>query len=113
MWQYSRDMQIHLLITFPSGIVLHEPTSTPLDLHTAARLLLDMLDVAATSANNLRTKIEAWDRFQIDRDALFGPLATTHVIALNLLLRFSATEATLVYKVGKLLLHELFYFFHC
>ena len=79
MRQYSRDVQIHLLITFPSRIVLHEPTSPPLDLHTAARLLLNMLDVAATSANNLRTKVEAWDRLEIDRNALFRPLATTHV----------------------------------
>ena len=92
-------MQIHLLITLPACIVIHEATATTLDLHTTARFLLDVLDVAPARTNNLSTQIEARDWLEVDGNALFRPLAATERIALDLRL-LSTTEAALVDEIG-------------
>ena len=105
-------MQIHLLIAFPSSVMFHEATTSSFDLHSTPRLLLDMLHIAATGTYDLRTKVEARDRFEVDRDALLRPLTSAEGIALDLLLGLSATETALVDQVGQLLLHELIDFLH-
>lgn len=99
-------MQIHLLIALPAGIVLHEATSSALDLHATPCLLLDVLYVTSTRTHNLRTQVEARDGLEVDWDALFRPLTTAERVTLNLFW-LSATEATLVDQVGQFLLHEL------
>jgi len=105
-------VQIHLLIALPSRVVLHEAAAAPLDLHTASRLLLDMLDVAASCANDLRAQVETRDRFEVDGDLLLRPLTTTERVAFHLRL-FSATEAALVDEVGQFLFHEFIDLLDC
>ena len=46
-------MEVHLLITLGVGVVLDEAASTSLDLNAASRLLLNVLDVAATRADEI------------------------------------------------------------
>ena len=102
-------MQIHLLITLHLGIVLLETASSALDLNSAARLLLNVLHIGSTSSDNLGAQVESGNRLEIDRDALFGPLAASEMIALDLGLGLSwATETAFVNQVGQFLLHHLF-----
>ena len=109
--KYVRNMQVHLLIALHLSVVLLESTATSLDLDSATRLLLDVLDVRSTSSNNLGAQVETRDRLEIDRDALLRPLATSQVIALDLGLFLSrATEATFVDQIREFLLHHLFNF---
>ena len=68
-------MQEHVFITLPTGSDLQIAGATPFDLYAAARLLLDVLDIAATLTHNLRSQIEARQGLHVDRDLLFGPLA--------------------------------------
>jgi hypothetical protein len=95
----ASDVQIHGLITLVPGIVLHETRSTALNLDTASSLLLDMFDIGAALAYNLGTEVEARNGLEIHRNLLLWPFATTHGISLDLLW-FSATETSLVYKIG-------------
>lgn len=109
--KYVRNMQVHLLIALHLSVVLFESTATSLDLDSATRLLLDVLDVRSTSSNDLGAQVETRDRLEIDRDALLRPLATSQVIALDLGLFLSrATEATFVDQIREFLLHHLFNF---
>ena len=109
--KYVRNMQVHLLIALHLSAVLLESTATSLDLDSATRLLLDVLDVRSTSSNDLGAQVETRDRLEIDRDALLRPLATSQVIALDLGLFLSrATEATFVDQIREFLLHHLFNF---
>jgi hypothetical protein len=109
--KYVRNMQVHLLIALHLSVVLLESTATSLDLDSATRLLLDVLDVRSTSSNDLGAQVETRDRLEIDRDALLRPLATSQVIALDLGLFLSrATEATFVDQIREFLLHHLFNF---
>ena len=107
--KYVRNVQVHLLIAFHLSVVFLESTATSLDLDTATRLLLNVLDVRSTSSNDLGAQVETRDRLEIDRDALLRPLATSQVIALDLGLFLSrATEATFVDQIREFLLHHLF-----
>ena len=109
--KYVRNVQVHLLIALHLSVVLLESTATSLDLDSATRLLLDVLDVRSTSSNDLGAQVETRDRLEIDRDALLRPLATSQVIALDLGLFLSrATEATFVDQIREFLLHHLFNF---
>ena len=65
-----------------------------------------MLDVAPSRAYNLGAQVEARNGFEIDRDALFRPLATTERIALDLLFGLAAAKTALVDEVGQFLFHE-------
>jgi hypothetical protein len=104
-------MQIHLLIALHLSIVLLESTASALDLDSATRLLLDVLDVRSTSSNDLSAQVESGNGFEIDRDALLRPLATAQVIALDLGLFLSgAAESTFVDQIREFLLHHLFDF---
>lgn len=76
---HVRDVQIHLLITFVSRVVLHKARASTFDLNTASSFLLDVLDIRAALANDLSTEIEARDGFEIDRNLLFWPLALPNV----------------------------------
>lgn len=48
-------MQIHGLVAFSTGALLHEAGVAALDLNAAACLLLDVLDVCTSMTDNLRS----------------------------------------------------------
>lgn len=119
-------MQEHRLITLPASAGFDESRAAALDLDTAASLLLDVLHVGATLADNLRTQVEPRNGFEIDGDTLIGPFAlyivsnerlflpnhggkayATELVPLYLLFGFPAAEPTLINQVGELLLHEI------
>lgn len=95
-------MQVHLLITLPTSIVLDEATAPSFDLYTAPRLLLDVFHVLATLTYDLCAQVEAGDRLEVDGDALFRPLAASKGVALDLRLLglLTTAEAALVDEVG-------------
>ena len=106
-------MQIHLLIALHLGVVFLETASSSLDLNPAARLLLDVFYVGPTSSDNLSAQVESRNGLEVDRDALFGPLAASKVVALDLRGVLSrATETAFVDQVGQFLLHHLFNLLH-
>jgi hypothetical protein len=106
--KYVRNVQVHLLIALHLGIVFLESTAPSLDLDSATRLLLDVLDVRPASSNDLSAQVEARNGLEIDWDTLLRPLATAQVIALDLGLFLSrATETTFVDQIRKFLLHHL------
>jgi hypothetical protein len=88
-------MQIHVLITLTVRCMLHKPRTTAFDLYTASSLLLNVLDIIATMANNLSTKIETWDWLKIDRNPLFGPFAPAELVSFDLLW-LSSTETSFI-----------------
>jgi hypothetical protein len=73
--RHLRNMQIHLLITLHLGVMLFETASSALDLNSAASLLLNVFHVRSASSHNLGAQVESRNRLEVDRDALFGPLA--------------------------------------
>jgi hypothetical protein len=113
-------MEIHGLIALLSTIGLHESGPTSLDLDFTAGLLLDVFDVIATTPNNLSPQVETIDRFQVNRDLLFGPFAllllatrwcnqsnrTYAAILIAFNVRFSPPEPTLVNEIWQILLHH-------
>lgn len=102
-------MQIHLLIALHLGIVLLETAASALDLDSAASLLLDVFHVRPASSDDLGAQVESGNRLKVDGDALFGPLATSEVVALDLRRILSrATETALVDQVRQFLLHHFF-----
>ena len=72
-------MKIHILIALSTGAMLHKSGATPLDLDAASSLLLDVLDICTTVANNLSAEVEARERLKINRDLLLGPFPLLHV----------------------------------
>jgi hypothetical protein len=73
--EYSRNVKIHVLIALLTSPVFHESRATALDLDTASGLLLDVLHIRTSMANNLSAEVKARKRFEIDRDLLFRPFA--------------------------------------
>ena len=73
--EYSRHMQEHRLVAFYARVALDKARATTFDLHSTACFLLDVLDIGATLTDNLSPKIEAGNRFEIDRDLFFWPFA--------------------------------------
>lgn len=71
-------MQIHGLVALSPSALFHETGIAALDLNAAACLLLDMLDVCTSMADDLGSEVEAWDRFKIDGNTLFGPFTLQH-----------------------------------
>lgn len=63
--------------------MLHKSRTAALNLHAAARLLLDMLYIGAPVAHNLSSQIEAWYGFKVDGDFLLWPFAL-HKVSSNL-----------------------------
>lgn len=119
-------MQEHRLITLPASTGLDKSRAAALDLDTAASLLLDVLHVGATLADNLRTEVESRNGFEVDGNALIRPFAlyivsnesiflpnhgrkayATKLVPLSLLLGFPAAEPSFVNQVRKFLLHEI------
>jgi hypothetical protein len=102
--------------------MLHESRATSLDLYAATRFLLDMLNIRTSVANNLGSKIETWNWFEVNWDLLLWPFTlqylsviipsdthctySTKLIALNCF-GFSSSEASLIDEVRQFLLHEL------
>lgn len=68
-------MEIHRFVTLSVCAMLHEAGVAAFDLNTTAGFLLDMLDVSTTVTYYLCPKIEARDRLEINRNALFWPFA--------------------------------------
>jgi hypothetical protein len=71
----SSDVEKHVLVALMVGSGLKVSGSSTLDLHTAASLLLDMLDISSSMSNNLSTQVETMYRLQAYRDLLLGPFA--------------------------------------
>jgi hypothetical protein len=69
----SSNMQVHRLIALLARLRLHETRTAAFDLDFAAGLLLDELDVVATTADYLCSKVKATDGLKTYRDLLFGP----------------------------------------
>ena len=106
---YSRDMEVHLLIALHLGIMFLEAASPALDLDSAARLLLNVLDVRSLRSDNLGTQVESRNGLEVDGNALFGPLATSQMVALNWWLLFPRTaETAFVDQIGQFLFHHFF-----
>jgi hypothetical protein len=68
-------MQIHVFVALAASPMLHETRSTALNLDTTPSFLLDMLNISTPVTNNLSTKVETWDWFEIYWDFLLGPFA--------------------------------------
>lgn len=68
-------MEEHILITFPVRRCFEVAGSAALDLHAAARLLLNVLDIGTTVSHNLGAQVESMDGLQGDGDLLLGPFA--------------------------------------
>ncbi len=72
-------MEIHGLVTFLICTLLPEARASAFDLHSALCFLLNMLDICSTVTYHLSSKVKARYRFQINRDAFFGPFALLSV----------------------------------
>jgi hypothetical protein len=102
----SSDVEIHGLVALLAAVWFHETRTATLDLDLAACLLLDEFDVIATATDNLCAQVKAANGLETYRDLLFGPLASTKLIALKVL-GLPTTEATFVYQVRKVFFHHL------
>jgi len=70
-----RNVQIHWLITLHASVVLDEAGTTTLNLNSTTGLVLNVLHVLTTLANNLSSKVKTRDWFEVNREALFRPFA--------------------------------------
>lgn len=77
------NVEVHVFLGLTASRVLNVARATPLDLHTAPGLLLDVLYISASMTDYLGAKVEARDRVKVDRDLLLGPFP---------LVRASATD---------------------
>lgn len=119
-------MQIHLLIAFSASTMLHKSRIAALDLNTASRFLLDVLNVSASMTHDLCSQIESRKGLKIDGDTLFRPFAlvsrqsfgimvlgrTTYApkfIPFNLFW-FPTSETSLINQIRQLLLHKFLHF---
>lgn len=68
-------MEVHCLVTLTVSARLDEARAAALNLDSAASLLLDVLHVSATLANDLSTQVESGHWFEINRDSLIRPFA--------------------------------------
>jgi hypothetical protein len=119
-------VQEHRLVALPASARFDESRASTLDLNATASLLLDVLHVGTTLADNLRTQIESRNWFKVNRNPLIGPFAlykvssalflsriisrrsyATKLVSLYLLLGFPPTESSLVDQVRQLLLHKI------
>ncbi len=66
-----------------------------LDLDTTLGLLLDVLHICATVANNLGTQVEAGDGFEVDRDLVVWPFFLFELVEKSM-------KATYVYVPGRI-----------
>ena len=92
-------MQIHGLVAFTIGAMLHEARVAALYLNAATGLLLDVLHIGTAMPDHLSSQIETRDRFEIDRDSFFWPFATSKLITFDLL-RLSASKSSFIHKIG-------------
>lgn len=70
-----RNVKIHILVTLTTSAMLHEARTTSLDLNTTSSFLLDVLYISSAMTNNLSTKVESWNRFEVNGNPLLGPFA--------------------------------------
>lgn len=117
-------MKIHRLVTLTISARLNEARAPAFDLHSAARLLLNVLHIGTTLTDDLGSQVKTGDWLEINSNALIGPFAlgnisqrfsevsrgasyTAILIPLDLLLGLPAAEAALVNEVRKLFLHKI------
>jgi hypothetical protein len=77
---YSRNVQIHRLVTLLSCTVFHESRASALDLNSAASLLLNMLHICTTVAHNLSSEVKTRNRFKINRDLFLRPFSLLELV---------------------------------
>ena len=68
-------MKIHRLVALFVRTMLHKARVAAFDLDTAARFLLNVLDVSTTMTYHLCSEIKARDWLEINGNALFRPFA--------------------------------------
>lgn len=68
-------MEIHVVVALTVRRGLEVSGATALDLDAAAGLVLNVLHVRATRADDLGSDVESWHRFKVDGDLLIRPLA--------------------------------------
>ena len=112
MTQDLRYVQVHRLIALAMSAMLSEAGMAAFDLNTTAGLLLYVLYVCTLMADNLSSKIEAGNGLKVYWNLLFGPFAAPKLVAFDLFW-LTASEASLIDKVWKLLLHHIVDFGHC
>lgn len=125
---HSRNVKEHVLINFLIGGCLEVTRSSSFDLDSASRLLLDILHIRPTMADNLCAQVEAGSRVDANGYLFFRPFplraesksankATTlgnlsHpsifvALDLLLLLLIAPAKAALIDQLREFLLHEL------
>jgi len=96
-----------------------ETGAATLDLYFTARLLLNILDIVPTTADNLGPEVETLDGLKIDRKFLLGPFTlcslarpkeeshgTYPTKLVTFELGFTTTEPALINKIWQFLLHK-------
>lgn len=68
-------MEEHVFIAFSVSGSFKVAGTTALDLNTAFGFLLNVLHIRTAMTDNLRTKVEPWDGFEINGDSLLGPFS--------------------------------------
>lgn len=68
-------MEMHRLVALLVSLAFQEPGALALDLNSTPSLILDVFHVRATLADDLSAEIESADRFEVDGDLFFKPLA--------------------------------------
>lgn len=79
--RHSRNVQEHRLITLLASARFNESRAAALDLNTAAGLLLDVLHIRTTLANNLSTQVKSRNGLKINWNTLIRPFALLHKIS--------------------------------
>lgn len=98
--RYSRHVEIHGLIALTVGVGLVESATTTSNLYPTAVLVLDVLDVLTSMADDSGTEVVVADGLAIDRNLGFGPLEATTLVALALsLVTLTALEAASIDEV--------------
>lgn len=69
----ARYVEVHWFVAFLVGAMFYEAGVAAFDLDAASGFLLDVFDVGSAVADDLRSQVEALDRFKVDWNALFGP----------------------------------------
>ena len=70
-----RDVEIHGLVALLPRLRLDESGTAAFDLHLTACLLLNILNIVSSTADNLSSQIETTDGFKVDGYLLLGPFA--------------------------------------
>ena len=64
--QNIRHMKVHWLFAFLTSAVFEETRPLTLYLNATSSFLLDVLHISSAMANDLSSKIEPWERVELD-----------------------------------------------